>query len=78
MGRMVERIAQALCEAQDCDWDRLNDGARHIWRCDARLMLQAMREPTEAMEQMAIHAGGNPGLTWKAMIDAALVEGINT
>lgn len=54
-------------------FDRLHHDIRAEWLRDTRCVIEAMREPTEAM---AIASGLNVQAfpVWRAMIDAALAE----
>lgn len=87
---MVERVARALCEAAEEDWDASSNletangcepqEARDYWRMLARAAIAAMREPTGSI--MSAIADTSPGYTmaetrkriWQAGIDAALNE----
>jgi len=67
---MVERVAKALCKhGGDC-WQMHID--------DARAAIEAMREPTEAMESAGWDSydrndgWSGPQYCWQAMVDAAL------
>ena len=74
MSEIVERMVAAFCA-----W---HHGGRRAPLCRepcedcpemARVALEAMREPTEAMKD-AGHAATMPTMIWKAMIDAALPD----
>jgi hypothetical protein len=93
-GSMIERIAETLCEerrriwnehypddADDRGWNMENETFREQLRREARAVVAAMREPTDAM----INAGAiyqangrsavtNAQGTWAAMIIAALKD----
>lgn len=78
MNEMFERVKRAVFVAAAdrwCDWPTPDHP-----ECVkiASTVLQAMREPTEAMTHAAfdavIIAVGQPEHCWKAMIDAALKE----
>lgn len=67
MSEMVERVARVLSERHSVD---LAMGAI-VWEDMARAAIEAMREPTEAMERK----GDESDLSifvWQAMIDEAL------
>lgn len=52
MSEMIERVAKALCDEEwggTQPWDRKPEGFRERYRMRARVAIQAMREPTEAM-----------------------------
>ena len=52
MSEMVERVARAICWANNRDPDWLNPTGTPAWKfCepDARSAIEAMREPTKAM-----------------------------
>jgi len=78
MDTMIEKVARALyCERiGDPDYDFEDDPrgwSRSMHIAQARAAIEAMREPTEAMENAAITYGDSPILlTYEAMIDAAL------
>lgn len=71
MSEMVERVARAI-EA------KVNEGRDFCSAEDvARAAIEAMREPTEAMEEAALDVRplmlpDSPREVWGAMIDAAL------
>ena len=86
---MIERVAAAMWErTHDGRWDDWGDGqdeSRIIHRDDARAAIEAMREPTDAMEAAGddtfvyyTHStsllDGDATVCWRAMIDAALKE----
>jgi len=74
MTDMIERVARAIRFFDD--WPTLSETAKAIYREQARFAIEAMREPTEAMEK----AGNAPWrdadaeMCWRLMIDAALGE----
>lgn len=84
MSEMVERAAQAVV-AKQCErdggmdvWSELAEYARDQIRQEVRVVIEAMREPTEAMVD---HIRKNYELDsigiaeeWRAMIDAALKD----
>lgn len=91
MTEMIERIARALCRDDgldpDSDWTAgkaayrdLPQEMKAMWSCyepKARLAIEAMREPTDAMEQAFLRACDLSGAClWKTayrtLIDAAL------
>jgi hypothetical protein len=86
---MVERVARKLCCKGGCYIRRMNERAVTAelydmpWSClweskidDARAAIEAMREPTEAMDEAGQPMCGETGYDfpsiWKAAIDAAL------
>lgn len=80
MSEIVERVARILQNRDGCfDPGEELDPA---FVEDARAVIGAMREPTSAMRDAAVFATDGPschmsayhcaGLTWQAMIDAAL------
>ena len=75
---MVERVAKALHKADNPDGSYEGFFAHtpdpQIYERMARAAIEAMREPTEAMdEEGAIFSDCNAATrTWQAMIDAAL------
>ncbi len=72
---MVERVARVLAPEHE---EPLEPGlARAIAMDEARAVIEAMREPTEAMKNagFAMLLGNVPvAMIWRAMIDAALVK----
>lgn len=86
MSEMIKRVARYMWEnSHDGAWSDVGDGqdeSRAIYREEARLAIEAMRQPTPAMMD-AIDCGGikEAWLSgrawlagWQAMIDAALTE----
>lgn len=88
MDTMIERVARAIAEIH---WrsgpgfvgelntyataEEYSEGSWPMYRPQATAAIEAMREPTEAMENAAITYGDSPILlTYEAMIDAALGE----
>jgi hypothetical protein len=73
---MIERVARALSATKAWgEFDMQSPAWQQAHRDMARLVIQVMREPTDAMmEAPPDIAGENPGLSeiWRAMIDAAL------
>jgi hypothetical protein len=63
---MIERVARALCRADNCDPDHessdpIDAGLWTRYEPDARTAIEAMREPTEAMwEAGATELYGHP------------------
>jgi hypothetical protein len=85
MSEMVERVAKAMAETllQDTpptppvDWYALTEEVADEYRAAARAAIEAMREPTKAMEDGArglgaYHGGGSADVVWVSMIDMAL------
>lgn len=82
---MIERVARAICTAHGEFPDTetpYNPHVSHLWQHyipSARAAIEAMRTPTEAMEEAA-HYGEAPGEPnhfseeWEQAIDAALQE----
>ncbi len=75
MSEMIERVAKAISECHSGrDWRGMSEYGKDWWREEARAAIEAMREPTEAMET----AGQvdplpiSTNASWKAMIDEAL------
>ncbi len=82
MSEMVERVAKAMCDAE------MGHGIFEAYKVHrdsymtlARVSIEAMREPTEAMVDAAnaldrVEAGllmvATPNRAWEAMIDEAL------
>lgn len=83
----LERAARALCENPSEDPDEMiimiNGETRPRWRAEVwrvEAVLNAMREPSDAMERHAEYLNElNDGVAraaWQAMIDAALTKGL--
>ena len=90
MTTMVERVARLLAEKDGVhpDWTASgmgmpgpedNEPGWKLYEDDAKAIIQAMREPTEAMVDAAFknmdqngYVKGNPASDYTAMIDAAL------
>jgi hypothetical protein len=73
MNEMIERVASAMLQKAfrnpECiDWDRGTVNFMPL----ARAAIEAMREPTEDMEQAALESAVSPKRTWQAMIAEAL------
>ena len=77
---MIERVARGQADFDGRGWMAMSRGERGRYIQRARLAIQDIREPTEAMED----AGTLPTYqwidesaagVWKRMIDAALKEG---
>lgn len=78
-GEMVERVEEAIREALVSAPSRDHDPVAHSTFI-ARAVLQAMREPTEAMLDAGWRVigpmeGVAPDSIWQAMIDEALTSG---
>ena len=82
MNEMVERVARAICKANDYDPDANDNllsgpsGTRnwHLYVTHARAAIAVMREPTQEMVESGVENAPNPRDIWEAMIDAALAE----
>lgn len=76
MSEMVERVAKAICESSGQSWESAGDGYREICDGFARAAIEAMREPTEDMQEAAdmdrTYYGHIATNNWRAMISAAL------
>ena len=71
---MIERIARALCKAARQSENAVYQG-KPMWRAyenTARLVLEAMREPSLEMLAVPQFDWKVAVLNWHAMIDAAL------
>lgn len=81
MSEMVERVARAICKARfsnggnadDDGWDDAPEKFKDEYLAEARAVIEAMREPTNAM-MLAAHQLEHPVFDdiWETMIDAAL------
>ena len=85
MSEMIERVARAIYEGRNgrgCkSWSLLPKSHREPYQKDARVALEAVREPSDAMLAAPIKGGfpmepasysGNRSHLWRAMIDIAL------
>jgi len=82
MSEVIERVVRAI----ETEMQRVHDSSGGILCASpeqlARAAIAALREPTEAMLEAGLEAHYDPddwrirelGTTWRAMIDAALVE----
>jgi len=71
---MIERVARALCRAAGQSESTIYQG-KPMWRAyvnTARLVLEAMREPSLEMLAVPEFDWKLSALSWHAMIDAAL------
>lgn len=80
MSEMVDRVAQYLLEhcnsghdEDDVHWDDLPDKAKALIRQTSRVVIAAMREPTNEMV-VSGHGHATASDAWRAMIDTALKE----
>lgn len=81
---MVERVAKTMFALEGgnvAEWEGslLQEHGREARRKMARVIIKAMREPTEEMAYAGLESCDEPRLTgmisaWRAMIDAALAE----
>jgi hypothetical protein len=84
---MIERVAAIVAEASGRSWLSLGEESRGWFIKEARRILTAMREPTEAMTSASAEVSGYNGYygeepdnrqaakeAWQVMIDAALAE----
>jgi len=81
MSEMVERVARAMFEDDQFDYEPKmptweETGVREEYRRKARIAIEAMREPTEAMIDRGLAWPNSFVKTgvWLAMIDAALTD----
>lgn len=81
MSEMIERVAKHIYDGRNgrgCKpWGHLPRAHQEPYLVDARAAIEAMREPTEAMEEAALDVRplmmpDTPRELWEAMIDAAL------
>ena len=77
---IIERAARALLASQEPSllWDDLVEFDQEAYKADARKVLTAIREPSEAMRIASIANNGVGPVTatkvWHDMIDDALAE----
>ena len=87
MTTMIEKVARAIWERTvghtRISWDQLDPLDQDVFRAYARAAIEAMREPTERMENAAVDAAiplgyimdeGETNAIWTAMLDAALKD----
>ena len=83
----LERVARALWEVRRAShesiawhlgykipkWDDLPGGTQEVMEKEARAAIEAMKEPTEAMQDWGrLYWGQGPSMLWTGMINAAL------
>lgn len=78
MSAMVERVARAICESELMNPDDVLGGWLH-WQDAARAAIEAMREPTEAMQHVGLDAYDEAADlptndVYREMINEALVD----
>jgi hypothetical protein len=79
---IIERAARALLARQEPSllWDDLMEFDQEAYKADARAVLTAIQEPSEAMIGACDYVAGTAcpknflKIRWQAMIDAALAE----
>ena len=79
-GETIERVARAICVANDSEPDAPNGAVGPLWKlydADARAAIKAMREPTDEMIRSGAEGSGEDSdcvaiCAWRAMIDEAL------
>jgi hypothetical protein len=74
-GEMLERVARAICIANDSEPDAPNGAAGLLWKlyaADALAAIEALREPTKGMLKEGAWVASSPLECWQAMIDEAL------
>lgn len=87
MTSMVEKVARAIAGTLGEDWNRptmfmqqatdTHETCREVYRDMARAAIEAMREPTEAIEEaiwLRSESRSTMDCAWRAAIDAALAE----
>lgn len=74
MSEMVERVARAICEVEKMNPDDALGGWVH-WTEAARAAIEAMRNPTEAME-LAFNRQSAERFNWPMMWAAAVDEAL--
>ena len=87
MNEMIERVAVALYAADgfalaiyspEESWPRDRENVRRRYREKARVVITAMREPTDSMTDAGMNVGSFPMcngevvVRWHAMIDSVL------
>ena len=68
---------EAITNGPHPAWDKLSCETQAKWTGDARAVMEAIREPSEAMKRAGMDACGGDGSVldgYDAMIDAALDE----
>lgn len=80
MSELVDRASAALAWEDGERWEKLVPEERGNYERRVRVVIEAMREPTEAMKNAALtpkigfEAGQFADVIWRAMIDAALKD----
>ncbi len=77
---MIERVAEALAEADLFKWNTFDEIERQAYLGQARAAIEAMREPTPEIYQAINNHNAeqwfDPEDLWKSAINAALEEGV--
>lgn len=81
MNEMEERVARAIHSRSDhaSTWDELDAYSKMEYGEDARVAIEAMREPTQAMIQRGwelLRGNLRPDEIYPHMIDTALSNGV--
>lgn len=80
---MVDKVAKAFADNSifvTLSWDLLDERVKEEWRKQARIGINAMRDPTEEMVEMKVRlrtgddCREDTGFEWQMMIDIALKE----
>ena len=74
MNKLIECVARAICREHGYDPDAVFEGRPnwHAWERFARVAIDAMKSPTDAMLAAGSDAFKSPWDVWAAMIHAAL------
>lgn len=81
---MLDKAARALSDHFKCEWETMRDDDREMIRGYARVVLMAVREPSDAIVEASeeYEGCGCPccitAHNWQLMIDAILNEGAKT
>lgn len=83
MSEAFERAASRLANREGLDFSSLKEPGKYLFREEVRAVLEAIREPDEAMLDAGGHSDGTlpiseyeckvfPAVIWRAMIDELL------
>jgi hypothetical protein len=75
MNEMIERVARKICKHRQDSWESIPERVMDDYLSCARVAIEAMREPTDAMQKSVcdiLFDDPNARRIWQAMIDSAL------
>ena len=75
MSEMIERMAMALANEAQADWEAMPLIHKLVFRSHARAAIEAMMEPTMPMLNAAVDAtGAGAGMSWSNRSPQGLFE----